>query len=233
VAVKGRVDGLLVISLRLPERAIARVRSAGIPLVLVDRAEPGLAGVHIDDEAGGRLAAEHLLGLGHERIAFLGDLEVNPYGFDSSARRRAGFESALRAAGVEVRSELIVAGPHGRGTARTLAAQLLALPTPPTAIFAASDDQAVGVLDAASAGGVRVPEQLTVVGFDDIELARYVGLTTVAQPLETSGERGAELLLASLRGLPAEPEELPCELIVRTTSARPPRSRVHRAEVVA
>ena len=101
-AVRGRFDGLLVISLPLPESAIARVRSAGIPLVLVDRHEPGIAGVHIDDEAGGRLAAEHLLALGHERIAFLGDLEANPYGFDSSARRRAGFEAALRDAGVEV-----------------------------------------------------------------------------------------------------------------------------------
>ena len=103
VAVKGRFDGLLVISLPLPENAVSRVRSAGIPLVLIDRQESGLAGVHIDDQAGGRLAAEHLLGLGHVRIAFLGDDESNPYGFDSSARRRAGYEAALRDAGVEVR----------------------------------------------------------------------------------------------------------------------------------
>ena len=186
VAVKGRFDGLLVISLPLPESAVSRVRSAGIPLVLIDRQEPGLAGVHIDDEAGGRLAAEHLLGLGHVRIAFLGDDESNPYGFDSSARRRAGYEAALRDAGVEVRPELVVTGPHGRSVARTLAAQLLALPAPPTAIFAASDDQAVGVIDAANAVGVEIPGDLSVIGFDDIEIARYVGLTTVAQPLAST-----------------------------------------------
>jgi DNA-binding LacI/PurR family transcriptional regulator len=107
VAVKGRFDGLLVISLPLPESTVSRVRSAGIPLVLIDRQESGLASVHIDDEAGGRLAAEHLLRLGHVRIAFLGDEESNPYGFDSSARRRAGYEAALRDAGVE---PLVVTG---------------------------------------------------------------------------------------------------------------------------
>ena len=233
VAVRGRFDGLLVISLPLPESSIARMRSAGIPLVLVDRREPGLAGVHIDDEAGGRLAAEHLLALGHERIAFLGDLEVNAYGFDSSARRRAGFEAALRDAGVEVLPEYVVTGPHGRPTARAMAAQLLALPTPPTAIFAASDDQAVGVLDAADAVGVAVPEELSVVGFDDVEIARDVGLTTVAQPLEESGVRGVELLLHALEDWPAHAEELPCELVVRDTSAAPRQARVRTSTVVA
>jgi DNA-binding LacI/PurR family transcriptional regulator len=233
VAIRGRCDGLLVISLPLQEHAIARVRAAGIPLVLVDRREPGVAGVHIDDEAGGRLGAEHLLELGHTRIAFLGDREDNPYGFDSSARRRAGYEAALRDAGVAVDPELIATGPHGRATARALAAQLLALPTPPTATFAASDDQAVGVLDAADAAGVSVPGDLSVVGFDDVEIAAYVGLTTVAQPLEESGERGARLLLDALEGWPGEPEELRCELVVRDTSAAPRRSRVQTTRVVA
>jgi LacI family transcriptional regulator len=219
VAVKGRFDGLLVISLPLGESAVSRVRSAGIPLVLIDRQESGLAGVHIDDKAGGRLAAEHLLGLGHVRIAFLGDDESNPYGFDSSARRRAGYEAALRDAGVEVRPELVVTGPHGRSVACTLAMQLLALPHPPTAIFAASDDQAVGVIDAANAVGVEVPGDLSVIGFDDIEIARYVGLTTVAQPLQASGRRAAELLLAQIEGRPAAAEELRCELVVRETTA--------------
>jgi DNA-binding LacI/PurR family transcriptional regulator len=202
---------MLVISLPLSQSAIT-----GMPLVLIDRQEPGLAGVHIDDEAGGRLAAEHLLELGHERIAYLGDDESNPYGFDSSARRRAGYEAALRDAGLE---PLVVTGPHGRAVARSLATRLLSLPAPPTAIFAASDDQAIGVMDAASAAGAAVPGDVSVVGFDDIEIARYVGLTTVAQPLEASGARAAELLLGQLQGWPASSEELRCELVVRETTA--------------
>jgi LacI family transcriptional regulator len=221
VAVKGRFDGLLVISLPLPERIVARMGASGVPIVLVDRHQPGLAGVHIDDEAGGRLATRHLLDLGHERIAFVGDREDNAYGFDSSARRRAGYESALRDAGLAVDPELVVTGPHGRDTARALTRALLALSAPPTAIFAASDDQALGVLEAAAAEARPVPERLSVVGFDDIEIARHAGLTTVAQPLETSGALAVDLLLDTLAGgPPPRSRELPCELVVRDTTQR-------------
>ena len=226
VAAQGRFDGVLVISLPLSESAVDRLRAADTPVVLVDRHDPTLPGVHIDDEAGGRLATKHLLELGHERIAFVGDTESNPYGFDSSARRRAGYEAALAAAGVEPRAELIGTGPHGRGTARTLASQMLALPEPPTAIFAASDYQALGAIEAAKAAGVTVPEELSVVGFDDVEVAGYTGLTTVAQPLEDSGVRAVEILLATVSGEPARSEQLPCELVVRDTTAAPATSRV-------
>ena len=211
-----------MISLPLDERVVARMRASEIPIVLVDRYQPGLAGVHIDDEAGGRLATRHLLGLGHERIAFLGDTEDNPYGFDSSARRRAGYESTLRDAGLALDPELVAIGPHGRAAARALARRLLALPAPPTAIFAASDDQALGVLEAAAAEQVPVPERLSVVGFDDIEIAHHAGLTTVAQPLEASGALAVDLLLDALAGGPApRSRELPCELVVRDTTAAP------------
>jgi LacI family transcriptional regulator len=220
VAVKGRFDGLLVISLPLSEHVAARMRASDIPVVLVDRHQPGLAGVHIDDEAGGRLATQHLLDLGHERIAFVGDTEDNGYGFDSSARRRAGYESALRDAGLAVDPELVATGPHGRAAARALARRLLDLPAPPTAIFAASDDQAFGVLETAAAESVPVPGELSVVGFDDVEVARHAGLTTVAQPLETSGELAADLLLDALAGgPPPQSRELPCALVVRDTTA--------------
>jgi LacI family transcriptional regulator len=214
-AVHGRVDGLLVISLPLPED----VRASSVTTVLVDRPSDGLPSVHIDDEAGGRLATEHLLDLGHTRIGFIGDLEDNAFGFDSSASRRRGYEAALRDAGLVVDDALVRTAPHGRDEARAMASELLALPAPPSAIFAASDDQALGVLEAAEALGVPVPEQLSVVGFDDIEVARYVNLTTIAQPLETSGARGVELLLDALAGGTPRSEQLDCELVVRGTTA--------------
>jgi DNA-binding LacI/PurR family transcriptional regulator len=88
-------------------------------------------------------------------------------------------------------------------------------------VLAASDVQALGVLEAADAAGVRVPDALSVVGFDDVELARYAGLTTVAQPLEESGERGAKLLLGTLEGVPGGAERLSLRLIVRRTTAAP------------
>ena len=109
---------------------------------------------------------------------------------------------------------------HGRGTSlRTVSC----LPEPPTAIFAASDTQALGVLEAAQALGVRVPDELSVVGFDDVEAASYVGLTTVRQALFESGRRGAELLLEALAGerLKTRSEILPLELVVRRTTGPP------------
>jgi LacI family transcriptional regulator len=215
-AVNGRVDGLLVVSLALPEG----FRPGSVPIVLIDRQSDALPGVHIDDEAGGRLATEHLLELGHTRIAFIGDTEENPYGFDSSRRRRRGYEAALRDAGLPVDRPLVRTGPHGRDSARTMALDLLRAAAPPTAIFAASDNQAIGVLQAAEAVSVCVPDRLSVVGFDDLEVARYADLTTVAQPLEESGARGVDLLLDALAGETPRSEQLDCELVVRGTTAR-------------
>ena len=214
-AVHGRVDGLVVISLAMPEG----FRPGHMPTVLVDRRSDELPSVHIDDEAGGRLATEHLLELGHTRIAFVGDTEENPYGFDSSAHRRAGYEAAMRDAGVAVDPTFVRTAPYGRDNARALGRELLQAAVPPSAIFAASDDQALGVLEAAEAASVSVPDRLSVVGFDDLEVARYARLTTVAQPLEASGARGVDLLLEALAGGSPRSEQLDCELVVRGTTA--------------
>ena len=111
--------------------------------------------------------------------------------------------------------------------AHRLTRELLSLEEPPTAIFAASDTQALGVLEAAGVEGFDVPGDLSVVGFDDIEVAPYVGLTTVHQPLEDSGRRGIERLVAALADGGAEPleERLVLQLVVRRTTAPPaPRS---------
>ena len=123
-----------------------------------------------------------------------------------------------------MRDELQRTGPHGREVAHRLTDELLALPEPPSAIFAASDTQALGVLEAAGTAGVDVPGDLSVVGFDDLEVSPYVGLTTVAQPLYESGRRGLERLLALIAGEDLGPleEQLELRLEVRRTTA-PPR----------
>ena len=100
-----------------------------------------------------------------------------------------------------------------------MARELLTSATPPTAIFAACDDQALGVLEAAEMASVSVPDHLSVVGFDDLEVARYAHLTTVAQPLEQSGARGVDLLLEALAGGAPRSERLDCELVIRGTTA--------------
>jgi LacI family transcriptional regulator len=218
-----RSDGLLVVSLSPTDEEADAFLAAGAPVVLVDAHHPRLPSIVIDDVAGGRMAVEHLIELGHERIAFVGDTSDPGYGFVTSARRGEGYRAALEAAGIPVRDELQRLGPHGRRVAHRLTRELLALPEPPTAIFAASDTQALGVLEAAGAEGLDVPGDLSLVGFDDLEVAPYVGLTTVAQPLFESGRRGLERLLAVLAGEDDGPleERLDLRLVVRRTTASP------------
>jgi DNA-binding LacI/PurR family transcriptional regulator len=224
-----QADGVLIIS--LPPRdecEVESLRRAEVPVVLIDADHPDLTSlprVFLDDVEGGRTATEHLLALGHRRIGFVGDVSDNPFHFIWSRDRRRGCQQALAAAGLALQPELFVEGEPSRAGARRLAAALLAKPERPTAIVAASDTQAVGVLEAAGELGLRVPEQLSVIGYDDIELAEVVGLTTMRQPLYRSGERGMELLLEALHDRAGEPlrEVLPVELVVRSTTAPPPR----------
>jgi DNA-binding LacI/PurR family transcriptional regulator len=195
-----RLDGLLVISLRLADDEVRALARDGVPTVLVDAEHPRLVHVAIDDVHGGVLATEHLLAKGHRRIGFVGDRAYPSFGFTSSERRRRGFRAALERAGVAPDDSLELLGGHDRDDAYRLAEPLLRRPDRPTAVFAASDVQALGVLEAAQALGLLVPGDLAVIGFDDIELAAVVGLTTVRQPLRQSGFRGAELLLATIEG---------------------------------
>jgi DNA-binding LacI/PurR family transcriptional regulator len=223
LADRSRTDGLLIVSFIPPAGEVARLTTAGIATVLIDARHDTLPAVVIDDVEGGRLATSYLLELGHRRIAFIGDKPTDEFRFDSSRDRTVGYERALADAGVPVRPEYVREGTPFRHIARSIAEELLQLPERPTAIFAASDTQALGVLEAARALRIAVPEELSVIGFDDIEIASYVGLTTVRQPLFESGRRGAELLLGALAGTPppTRVETLPLELVVRGTT-RPP-----------
>ena len=221
-----RADGVLAISLPLSSAQLAQFGRAGVTLVSVDAVAPGVPQTIIDDVAGGRLATGHLIGLGHRRIGFVGDLAfVRPpagLGFTSSAHRLRGYRQALAEAGIGFEPSLVRRGRHDAAVAAEHATQLLRAPDPPTAIFAASDTQAAGVLAAAELLGVHVPGQLSVVGFDDIESAAFLGLSTVRQPLARSGTEGAQRLCALLRGerLPVRRSELPLELVARTSTAR-------------
>jgi DNA-binding LacI/PurR family transcriptional regulator len=221
-----RADGVLAISLPLSREQLAQFGRAGVTLVSVDAATPGVPQTIIDNVAGGRLAAGHLIGLGHRRIGFIGDaVSARPpagLGFTSSADRLRGYRQALAEAGLGLEARLIRRGPHDAATAAGQAAELLKAGNPPTAIFAASDTQAIGVLAAAERLGVEVPGQLSVIGFDDIESAAFLGLSTVRQPLALSGAEGAQRLCALLRGerLPARRSELPLELVARASTAR-------------
>jgi len=222
---RDRADGLLIVSLVPRPADLERLAGAGVPVVLLDTRGPGVPAVVTDDAEGGRIAMRHLLSLGHERIAFIGDDPDNPLGFMSSVHREQGYRQSLAEAGIDVSDGYVAHGPHVRDVARRLTERLLARRDRPTAIFTASDTQALGVLEGARATGLRVPDDLSVVGFDDVEVSSYAGLTTVRQPLFESGRRAVALLLQALgdeEPPAADTHQLDLELVVRSTTAPPP-----------
>jgi LacI family transcriptional regulator len=220
-----RADGVMVVSLRLSRPQLASFQRAGVPLVTVGVLAPGVPQTVTDDVTGGRLATEHLLSLGHRRIGFVGDtarrMSATSLGFSASQYRLTGYRQALAAAGVDYDPALVRRGPYGAVNAEALAAELLALPDRPSAIFATSDTQAMGVLTAADRCGLPVPGELSVIGFDDIESAALLGLSTVRQPLERSGAEGARRLCALLRGERVRPlrQRLALEVVQRSSTA--------------
>ena len=225
-----RTDGLLVMSLPPLAEAASVLSRSPVPVVFIDVHTPAVASmprVIGDDLAGGAIAARHLLDLGHTAIAFIGDAVADPFGFTSSRDRERGFTDELATVGMSIPADWIGHGAHGRYEARELAHRMLRDDRRPTAIFTASDTQALGVVAAAREIGLHVPEDLSVIGYDDIEAADYVGLTTVRQQLFESGRRGAEILMSEIENRSERPPvaRLNPELMVRATTAPPTEGR--------
>ena len=220
VPLAGNLDGLIILSLPVDDADAHRLVSHGLPTVLVEFPHPSLSSVEIDDVMGGRMAAQYLLKKGHRRIAFLGDTDLPEYSIHPVSLRLVGFRKGLQEAGIELPDEFVRLAPYSQVQTRQVAAELLSMPQPPTAIFVATDFQALGVLKAARQLKIQVPEQLAVVGFDDLDLAEYADLTTIHQHLDESGRLAVEILLAQIES-PSRPTrhvELPLTLIERQTA---------------
>lgn len=211
----------------LPQAMRAALAARSIPFVIVDPAgdpAPDVPAVGSANWAGGLAATRHLVELGHKRIAVIS----GPDDMMCSHARIDGFRSAMNAAGLPIREDWVRLGDfHIEGGARH-AADLLSLPAGerPTAIFAGSDLQALGVYDVARQRGIRIPEELSVVGYDDIPLAEWVSprLTTVRQPLEEMGRQAARLAIRLSNG-PVHPTprmDLATNLVVRDSSTAVP-----------
>ena len=219
-----RVDGAIIMSVRPTDQHVQQFRQNDTPLVLIDAEHPQLDSVMGNDLEGGLRATNHLIELGHRRIAFLSDYLDNPFNFVAMKWRFDGYQQALSGAGIAFRADYHRQGKLGGREAYQEAASLLRLSDRPTAIFAASDTHAVGVLKAAHELGIKVPEELSVVGYDDIRDAEYLHLTTVRQHLFESGVEGANLLLSRLVEPLRESNRvrLQVTLIERGTTAPPP-----------
>ncbi|MEV0967893.1 LacI family DNA-binding transcriptional regulator [Microtetraspora glauca] len=219
-----RTDGAIIVGSHLSVRQQGQLNARAIPFVVVDpdgEPAPGMTSVGATNWHGGLAATRHLLELGHTRIGMIG----GPPDMLCSRARIDGYRAGLETAGVGVDPELIRNGDFLVGSGRDQGHALLSLPDPPTAIFAGSDMQAFGVFEAARRRGLRVPEDLSVVGFDDLPLARsaWPPLTTVRQPLQEMAALAARMVLAIGRGEVPEPRrvELATDLVIRESTAAP------------
>lgn len=218
-----RVDAVIAVAIELDEAETAQLLALDLPVIAIGGPNPKLDTLSMDDVALARLATEHLLGLGHTEIAHIGANPEFDIDFHIPTNRRIGFEEALAGAGIPLKPGQLEPADFTVDGGYRAAKQLLGRPGPrPTAVFAASDEMAIGAVVAARDLGYRVPEDLSVVGIDGHELGAFFRLTTVDQFPLAQGERAADAVLAKLEGTEDEsaPGALPFELIVRGTTAR-------------
>jgi len=220
-----RVDGLLVCSATLDAPFVRDLAAAGTPFVLVSRmsADPDVPYVITDDRAGARLATEHLVHLGHRKIGFIG----GPEDVQASRDRMSAYHDVLTEHAIPARSEWSHHADFTQAAGRQVGQQILSLADRPTAIFAANDVTALGVLEVAEGLGLRVPEDLSLVGYDDISYASLprIQLTTVAQPAIEMGQIAADWLFSRIGSDDASPLQrvLNPRLIVRSTTGPAPQ----------
>jgi DNA-binding LacI/PurR family transcriptional regulator len=236
---RASVDGIIVVGLGADHPEVGQIRRSGLPFVVLDStALPDEPAIEVDDAGGAKLAAEHLADFGHRDVLVVGieppsssaGLEVGGV----TARRLRGYQAGLSAVGVTLGEAAMVVGPASMEGGIGAFRRAWAAGARPTAVLAMSDAMAIGALRAARDLGLRVPADLSIVGFDDVEAAQFTDppLTTVHQPIRQKGEEAVRLLLAGGRHRDEgslEPHVLETWLVVRGTTAR---ASARREEVV-
>lgn len=224
--------GLILVTSEFTSKQLEPFKRRNIPVVVIDPLNPphnGIVSVGATNWAGGKAATEHLLALGHERIAYLG----GPAAAECNVARQHGYLAALMGRGVAARPEYLLTGSFSHDFGVLGTRRLMELSEPPTAIFAGSDSTALGVLEEARRQGLRIPEDLSLVGFDGTDLTEQTlpRLTSVAQPLKDMGRAALRSVLRLARGevLDSAHVELATELVVRDSTAAPKVTAAGRA----
>lgn len=219
--VTGHLEGLILLSLRVNDESAQKLKDNHLETVLIEYPRQDLNTVEIDDTAGGEMAAEYLISKGHQRLAFLGDTtDLGAYAILPITLRLMGYQRGLEKAGIALPDEYICTSLYDVKDAERKIEPLLSRPDRPTAIFCATDMQGLGVVNKARALGLRVPEDLAVLGFDDLDFADYVGLSTIHQPLDESGRLAVEILLSRINNpeRPLRHVRLPLSIVERQTT---------------
>lgn len=214
-----RVDGLLIVDIFMPDHLWRRLLEGDLPAATVGLDTGLLDSVVIDNRRAGVEAVTHLLDLGHRRIGYIGGTVGESIELESAELRRLGMVEAMTSRGVEPDQALQVPGGFSVEGGREAMADLLESGSP-TAVFCASDEMAIGAIQATTEAGLKVPGDISVVGFDDQPVAAAVGLTTIHQSVPEQAARAAEMVLARVedRSAPVVVEEMPTHLCKRRTS---------------
>ena len=217
-----KINGLLMVSLPITEEEFKELQIAKIPLVLLDGEHEHANSIYIDNVMGAYKAVKHLISLGHKRIALINGTVDEQFYSPTAKKRLKGYKQALRDHDIEYDKELVTVGDWHKFGGYEAAEHLLSLHNPPTAFFCASDIMALGAMEKIRKRGMTIPDDIAVMGYDDLEFAQYTGLSTMRQPLDILGEMGAKILLGAIsenryrkQNIRMEPE-----LIVRSTTVK-------------
>lgn len=215
-----RIEGMIVVTMPLQEDELTEIKAWGLPVVLLGTRHEGFSSVHIDDVEGARVATQHLIDLGHRKIAIMSGGPQNAYSFPVHQYRKEGFLKALGDASIEFNPRFEIYADFTVKTARDSMRDLLNRNELPTAIFCESDEMAFGAMQAIADAGLKCPDDISVIGFDNHNFAEYLGLTTVAQPVHLQGEMAVLLLLERLNNpdTPVKQLLIPTNLIVRNST---------------
>jgi DNA-binding LacI/PurR family transcriptional regulator len=215
----GSLDGLIILSLPFSGADARRLVDHKVVTVVIEYEQEYFSGVEIDNTAGGELAGKYLLEKGHHNIGFIGEIYPPEYAIRPAFARLNGLRKVLANADIHLPEDHIQSAPLDQESTRQAAHKLLSLPEPPSAIFAAADFQAMALMKVAMNMGLKIPQDLAVLGFDGLETSEFMGLTTINQSLNDSGRIAAELLLTQLSDASRSVRhvKLPLTLIERET----------------
>lgn len=216
----GRIDGLIIMSLPFLEEDFIRFEKSGIPLVCLEFGHESVSSIVIDNRNGGRMAADFFIDKGYKNFAFMGEGGQPAYSLHATEERLLGYRERLAEFGYVLEDINVRFHPYGIEFAVECAKGLLKGNNYPKAVFCSSDLQAVGLIKAAQQMNIRIPEDVAVLGFDDIDLAGYMGISTIRQLLKQSGTMAVEQLMAQMENpkIPKEKIELELSIIERQTT---------------
>ena len=219
MTLSGSLDGLIILSLPFTEGDARRLEEHKVVTVVVEYEQEYFSGVYIDNTAGGEMAGKYLLEKGHRQVGFIGEINPPDYAIRPALARLNGMRKVMANAEIRIPEDYIQSAPIDPESTRQAANKLLNLPDRPTAIFAAADFQAMVLMKLAADRGLRIPQDLAVLGFDGLEYAEFMGLTTINQSLVDSGRIAAELLLTQLMDASRSVQhiKIPLSLVERDT----------------